>query len=149
MSLDQEISEPQTAGGLKTMLESCHDTLSCFLLSSQDQYPGLTTLQVWAETAGFSPPCTAPAALFQAVLSTFLWRERERQEAGPEPTLLWAQRGQGCAVDPEVENFQPTAVPSPLPPHPKIALNSLLVPEDQAGGDAWLRTYNLFPLTHL
>lgn len=129
------------------MLESCHDTLSCFLCSSQDQYPGLSALKASAEMAVFSPSCTSRAALFQAVLSMFLWRERERQEAGPEPTLLWAQMGQGCAVDPEVENFQPTAVPSPHPPHPKIALNSLLVPEDQAGGDAWLRTYNLFPLT--
>lgn len=62
---------------------------------------------------------------------------------GLEPTLLWAEMQQGCAVAAEAEISQQRAVSSPLPPQPKAALNSLLVPENQAGGGVQLRTQNL------
>jgi len=55
--------------------------------------------------------------------------------------------GQGCTVDPEVEICQQTAVPTSFACQPKVALNSLLVPENKAGVGVQLRTYSLCPLT--
>lgn len=52
----------------------------------------------------------------------------------------------GLAVNPEI--CQQMTVPSPLCSHPKVALNSLLVPKNQEGGSAHLRIFIIFVPLH-
>lgn len=81
----------------------------------------------------FTSSSASTEALFPLSYTSQVFVEEQRKTRGwADHTLLWAGMGQGYTVDPEV--CQQTAVLSPL--HSKAAVNSVLVPANQADAGA-------------